>query len=57
MKVVKAQTLGAVYIYTQALLSVEEKNQKNRINKFNIDGKRSIISLCFLLPSFYAVKN
>ena len=55
MKVVKAQTLGAVH--TQALLSVEEKNQKNRINKFNIDGKRSIISLCFLLLSFYAVKN
>ena len=29
--------------HTQALLSVEEKKQKNKINKFNKDGKRSII--------------
>ena len=50
MKVMIAQTLGAVH--TQALLSVEEKKQKGRINKLNRDGKRSIILLCFLLPSF-----
>ena len=40
----------------QALLN-EEKSQENKINKFNTDGKRSIIQLCFLLPSFCAVKN
>ena len=57
MKVMKAQTLGAVHTHTQALLSVEEKKQKGRINKLNRDGKRSIISLCFLLLSFcYVVK-
>ena len=43
MKVMIAQTLGAVHTHTQALLSVEEKKQKNKINKFNKDGKRSII--------------
>ena len=54
MKVMKAQTLGAVHTHThtQALLSVEEKKQKSKINKFNRNGKRSIILLCFLLPSF-----
>ena len=57
MKVMKAQTLEAVHTHTQALLSVEEKKQENKINKFNTDGKRSIIQLCFLLPSFCAVKN
>ena len=57
MKVMKAQTLGAVHTHTQALLSVEEKKQKGRINKLNRDGKRSIIQLCFLLLSFcYVVK-
>ena len=52
MKVMIAQTLGTVHTHTQALLSVEEKKQKGRINKLNRDGKRSIIQLCFLLPSF-----
>ena len=31
-------------MYTQALLNVEEKKQKGRINKLNRYGKRSIIS-------------
>ena len=57
MKVMIVQTLGAVHTHTQALLGVEEKEQKSRINKFNRDGKRSIIQLCFLLLSFYVVKN
>ena len=52
-----ANPWGCTHTHTQALLSVEEKKQKNRINKFNRDGKRSIISLCFLLPSFCAAKN
>ncbi len=57
MKVMIVQTLGAVHTHThtQALLGVEEKEQKSRINKFNRDGKRSIIQLCFLLPSFCVV--
>ena len=38
----------------QAFLSAA-KNQENGINKFNIDGKRNIIQLCFLLPSFCVV--
>ena len=57
MKVMMTQTLEAVHTHTQVLLSVEEKKQENKINKFNTDGKRSIIQLCFLLPSFCAVKN
>ena len=50
-----ANPWGCTHTHTQALLSVEEKKQKNKINKFNKDGKRSIIQLCFLLPSFCMV--
>ena len=59
MKVMKAQTLGAVHTHThtQALLSVEEKEQKNRINKLNRDSRKSIKVLCLFLLSFYVVKN
>ena len=38
-----ANPWGCTHTHTQALLSVEEKKQKNKINKFNKDGKRSII--------------
>ena len=52
-----ANPWGCTHTHTQALLNVEEKKQKGRINKLNRDGKRSIISLCFLLLSFcYVVK-
>ena len=47
-----ANPWGCTHTHTQALLSVEEKKQKSKINKFNRNGKRSIILLCFLLPSF-----
>ena len=50
-----ANPWGCTHTHTQALLSVEEKKQKSKINKFNRDGKRSIILLCFLLPSFCMV--
>ena len=57
MKVMIAQTLGAVHTHTQALLSVEGKEQKNRINKLNRDSGKSIKVLCLFLLSFYVVKN
>ena len=59
MKVMIAQTLEAVHTHThtQALLSVEEKKQKNRINKLNKDSGKSIKVLCLFLLSFYVVKN
>ena len=43
--------------HTQALLSVEEKKQKSKINKFNRDSGKSIKILCRFLLSFYVVKN
>ena len=57
MKVMIAQTLGAVHTHTQALLSVEGKEQKNRINKLNRDSGKSIKVLCLFLLSFYVAKN
>ena len=54
---ISLETLGAVHTHTQALLSVEEKNQKSRINKFNRDSGKSIKILCRFLLSFYVVKN
>ena len=51
------ETLGAVHTHTQALLSVEGKKQKNRINKLNRDSGKSIKVLCLFLLSFYVVKN
>ena len=44
-------------IHTQSLLSVEEKEQKSKINKFNRDSGKSIKILCRFLLSFYVVKN
>ena len=52
---ISLETLGAVH--TQSLLSVEEKEQKSKINKFNRDSGKSIKILCRFLLSFYVIKN
>ena len=54
---ISLETLGAVHTHThtQSLLSVEEKEPKNRINKFNRDSGKSIKILCLFLLSFYYV--
>ena len=52
-----ANPWGCTHTHTQALLSVEEKKQKNRINKLNKDSGKSIKILCLFLLSFYVVKN
>ena len=52
-----AETLVAVHTHTQALLSVEEKKQKSKINKLNRDSGKSIKVLCLFLLSFYVAKN
>ena len=52
-----ANPWGCTHTHTQALLSVEEKESKNKINKFNRDSGKSIKILCRFLLSFYVVKN
>ena len=52
-----ANPWGCTHTHTQALLGVEEKKQKSRINKFNRDSGKSIKILCLFLLSFYVVKN
>ena len=52
-----ANPWGCTHTHTQALLSVEEKKQKSKINKLNRDSGKSIKVLCLFLLSFYVVKN
>ena len=52
-----ANPWGCTHTHTQALLSVEEKKQKSKINEFNRDSGKSIKVLCLFLLSFCAVRN